>query len=207
MARRSSFDVGLDERLARVITVACVCVPGGIYNSTHVVRLQRQIEDNLAQPFKFHILMHSDKPGWWAKIDLFEPGRFEGRVLYLDLDVTVVDDLEPLANYPEPFVAIKDYIYPTLNSSVMSWDAGVADHVHTNFTPDVMDRLHGDQDWITEQMPGTQVFPEAWCVSFRKSVKKFKHVPPDAKVVVFHGAPKPWELDDSFNRLAPDSSR
>lgn len=188
-----------------MLTVACVCVPGGIYNSSHVVRLQRQVLDNLEQPFKFHVLMNSDKPGWFAKIDLFEPGRFEGRVLYLDLDVTVVGDLGEIAYYPDSppgkmhhptsFVAIKDWLRPTINSSVMSWDAGSVDHIYENFTPGVVERLAGDQDWITEQVPNAAVFPESWCVSYRKHVRMFKTVPPDARVVVFHGQPKPWDVE------------
>ena len=116
------------------------------------------------------------------------------RVLYLDLDVTVVGALDEIANYPAPFVAIKNWLRSPINSSVMAWDAGVANHVFTNFTEDVMDRLHGDQNWITEQMPHAEVFPREWCVSYRKSVRRFRAVPPGAKVVVFHGFPKPWEV-------------
>ncbi|KKM19122.1 hypothetical protein LCGC14_1658860, partial [marine sediment metagenome] len=96
--------------------------------------------------------------------------------------------------YPAPFVAIKDWLRPTINSSVMSWDAGKMDHLFTEFDESVMDRLKGDQDWITEQMPEAKTFPRDWCVSYRKSVKMFGVVPPGAKIVVFHGFPKPWEV-------------
>lgn len=179
-----------------MLTVACVLSEGPkrTYNIEHVRRLQNMVTQHLDRFYHFVCITDSPFLGWWAKISLFEPGRFRGRVLYLDLDITIVDKLNDLALYPAPFVAIKDWLRPTINSSVMSWDAGVMDHVFTNFDETVMDRLNGDQDWITEQMPHAEVFPKDWCVSYRKSVKRFRAVPPSAKIVVFHGFPKPWEV-------------
>ncbi|MCR4282381.1 MAG: hypothetical protein NUV72_05075 [Bauldia sp.] len=177
-----------------MLTVACVCVEGGVYNESHVWRLLNMVKEHLTIPFGLSLAFASELPGWWAKIDLFEPRRFKGRVLYLDLDVTITGPLDGLATYPAPFVAIRDFIRPGLNSSVMSWDAGAADHVYENFTPDVMQRLHGDQDWITEQMPNAARFPMGTCVSYRGHVVPRGRVPKSASVVVFHGSPKPWEV-------------
>lgn len=164
----------------------------------HVERLFGMVSRHLVPPFRFTCVNDSPFPGWWAKTSLFEPGRFKGRVLYLDLDVTVVGDLMPLARYPSSFVAIRDFLMPaTLNSSVMAWDAGVADHIHTVFTPDVMKRLHGDQDWITEVMPDAARFPRSWCLSYKQQVRLRGPAPKDTKVIVYHGAPKPWDLPDN----------
>ncbi len=177
-----------------MLTVACVCVPGGIYDDSHIARLKRMVRAHLGQPYKFDFISQSDKPGWWAKVDLFKPGRFTGRVLYLDLDVTVVGSLDEIAAYPDPFIAIRDYQYPlTINTSVMAWDAGYADAVFTDFTPDVMNRLHGDQNWIHEKAVVSQI-PRAWCPSYRPHIAPPGKVPADAKVIVFHGRPKPWEV-------------
>ncbi len=179
-----------------MLTVACVLSEGPkrVYNIEHVRRLQDMVSQHLDRLYHFVCITDSPFPGWWAKISLFEPGRFRGRVLYLDLDVTVVKRLDDLAFYPAPFVAIKDWLRPTINSSVMVWDAGEVDNLFTKFDESVMDRLKGDQDWITEQMPEAKTFPRDWCVSYRKSVKMFGVVPPSAKIVVFHGFPKPWEV-------------
>ena len=179
-----------------MLTVACVLSEGPkrVYNIEHVLRLQDMVAQHLNISYNFVCLNDSPFPGWWAKISLFEPGRFEGRVLYLDLDVTIVGALDEIANYPAPFVAIKDWLRPTINSSVMAWDFGVLDHVFLNLTEADMERLRGDQDWISEQMPHAEVFPRDWYVSYRKSVKMFGVVPSGAKVVVFHGFPKPWEV-------------
>lgn len=201
-----------------MLTVACVLSEGPkrTYDASHVERLMCQVDGHLSVPYRFvcltnmdvspsvpnvrqrmpaceNIPLERDWPGWFAKIELFRPGLFTGRALYLDLDVTVVSSLDQIANHPSPFVAIKDWQRPTINSSVMAWDGGVMDSPYTNFTPSVMDRLAGDQDWISEQMPNAETFPAKWCPSYRQSIRKFG-VNAETKVVVYHGFPKPWEV-------------
>lgn len=158
---------------------------------------------HLSVPFTFSCLSNVDVPdriptvtdwrGWWSKIELFRPGLFTGRVLYLDLDVTVCGDLSHLIEYRTAFAAISDYERPTLNSSVMAWDTGVADHVYQNFEPGLMEIIKGgDQTWITDQIPDAQLFPPEWCPSYKHHCRY--SVPRGAKVIVFHGKPKPWDL-------------
>lgn len=179
-----------------MLTVACVLSEGPkrVYNIEHVRRLQDMVAQHLDRLYHFVCITDSPFPGWWAKISLFEPGRFKGRILYLDLDVTIVGSLNGVALYSAPFVAIDDWLRPTINSSVMAWDADKMGRLFTEFDKPVMDRLKGDQDWITEQMPDAKTYPPHWCVSYRKHVRMFKTVPVGARVVVFHGFPKPWEV-------------
>lgn len=177
------------------MTVACVLKSGGLYDKTHVDRLDVMVRGHLSAPHRFVCVEDSPWPGWWAKVSLFEPGRFAGRVLYLDLDVTVVGDLEPLAHYPAPFAIIKDWNRPGFNSSVMAWDAGVGAGLWAYFDESAMARLPGDQDWITERMPGAAIFPKPWCVSYKRHVRPFGHVKPDTRVIVYHGLPKPWDVE------------
>jgi len=154
------------------------------------------VEDCLSLPYRFVCVDDSPFPGWWAKISLFEPGRFSGRVFYLDLDTTVVGLLDPIVLIEAPFAAIKDYQYPMIiNSSVMVWDAGVADHVFTEFNPSVMERYSGDQNWINNRIPTARRFPREWCVSYKATVKPMGRVPDNARIVVYHGEPKPWDLE------------
>ena len=149
----------------------------------------------LKQPFQFQCIKDSPFPGFWAKISLFEPGRFKGRVLYLDLDVTIKGKIDDLANHPSPFVTIQDWFRFGFNSSVMSWDAGCADHVFTDFDydRDVPNFKGGDQSWIMHKMPSAAKFPQAWCQSFKQACLDggFK---PDLRIICWHGWPKPWEL-------------
>lgn len=177
------------------LTVACVLSPGPTYNRSHVERLERMVAENMTHPYQFVCVDDSPFPGFWAKVSLFQPGRFSGRVLYLDLDVTVIGDLDDLAYYPYPFCAIRDYQYSLqINSSVMSWDAGVADCVYNDFAPEVMKRLHGDQNWIHEKLSAT-TFPKRWTPSYKANILPTGKVPTDARVIVYHGRPKPWEVN------------
>jgi hypothetical protein len=159
-----------------------------------VDRLDRQVEQHMIQPYNFVCLDDSPFPGWWAKISLFEPGRFEGRVLYLDLDVTVTGPLDDLADHPATFAIIDDWNRRGYNSSVMAWSTAAADHIFTEFDASVMGRLHGDQNWIEEIAPMAAVFPLGSVVSYKKTVARRGAVPPNAQVVVFHGFPKSWDL-------------
>lgn len=160
------------------------------------------VKTHLNQPHRFTCVNDSPYPGWWAKVSLFEPGRFKGRVLYLDLDVTVIGNLDDLANYPYPFAGIQDYGRPlVMNSSVMVWDAGYADRVFTEFSKSVMLRLPGDQEWISEKVNVT-FFPKRWCPSYKKDILKQRRIPDDARIIVYHGRPKSWDLKpDHLERL------
>ena len=153
-----------------------------------------QVKQYIHQSYLFTCITQSDKPGYWSKIDLFQPGRFKGRVLYLDLDVTVKGNLDDLADYPAPFVIVKDAFRFGFNSSVMAWDAGVADHVYTDWIKSGKPEVKGgDQSWITQVMPSAHLFPRPWIQSFKHACLK-GGFQPDLRVCIFHGWPKPWEL-------------
>ena len=178
------------------LTVACV-LSGSAYDRSHVERLAGMVKRHMVQPYRFVCLDDSPFPRWWAKVSLFGPGRFEGRVLYLDLDVTITGELDDLADFPATFAIIDDWNRPGFNSSVMAWDAGVADHLFTEFEPSVMNRLHGDQNWVEEIMPQAATFSRLLCRSYKKSIlpRLNDSLPKDCRVVVFHGRPKCWDLE------------
>lgn len=174
-----------------MLSVVCV-LSGGEYNQSHVKRLETQIAVYLKQPYNFVCIDDSPYPGFWAKISLFEPERFNGRVLYLDLDVTITGNLDEIVNYDCAFGIIKDWNLPGVNSSVMVWNSGVLDHLYTYFTPKVLDRLHGDQNWINEKMLGSIKFPKEWCLSYKKHIRPTGKIPESCKVICYHGKIKPW---------------
>lgn len=149
-------------------------------------------------------------PGWWQKVRLFapdmpwEPGD---RVVYFDLDVAITGRLEDLV---ETKGIIRDWHWPMFNSSVMVWDAGEHANIWTDFSPYLIDHHAepeiaallpkgqinaGDQHWITRCAPDWPIFPFDWCRSYRDS-----HGWPQngCKVVVFHGNPKPSDIDTGW---------
>ena len=126
-------------------------------------------------------------PGWWAKLGLF---KLKQPLIYFDLDVVITGDLTPLLEW-DGFGIIKDWWQPCFNSSVMKL-TGEEGEVWDDFTPDVMKRLHGDQDWITEVMPFGATFPREWFRSYKADFCE-EQVPAGTIACVFHGLPKPHQ--------------
>lgn len=150
-------------------------------------------------------------PSYWAKLQLFSPAmpwEAGDRIVYLDLDVCVTGRLEDLA---ERKGIAKDGGWPTYNSSVMVWDHGDHAEAWEWFSPDVMARSPGplvpadclpagtpnggDQEWLTE-IGGWDLLPAEWCVSYRWQAKAWP--PNGAKVVQFHGLPKPADIAEGW---------
>jgi len=114
--------------------------------------------------------------GYWAKMRLFDPALgWTGRVLYLDLDVLLVAPLDPILECPAPFALTADPRYGAkaidrfgrkviykFNSSVMLWTAGEQVDLFTDLTPETVERLSTDQDWIAEKYPKAVGLPRAW---------------------------------------------
>ncbi len=177
-----------------MITVACV--NQGNYlglGDLYVEAMRSMVARFMKQDHLFVCLKdEGEEKGWWAKIELFRPGRFFGRVLYLDLDTVVVGNLDELVEH-KGIIDLIDWGWKThtLCTSTMVWDAGEHEEVFTKFDSSVKKRFRGDQDWITE-LGGWAVLPAHLCRSYRyHSVVK---PPAGCAVVAMHGSPKPHEI-------------
>jgi len=164
-------------------------------------------------------MLPSDLPTWWSKIGLFRPGLLKGDVLYLDLDVVVTDSIEPFFEAYQSdktkLWTLDDFGYSlinkrsvdpntrrllggdgTVNSSVMLWrgENPAMHEVYKNFTREVMDVLHGDQNYITQQLwPGcVGLLPPGVAGSFKYSNRQ------RFPITVFHGDPKPDQVTDKW---------
>jgi hypothetical protein len=201
------------------MTVACVLV-GDKYPWVYATMLRAMVERYLLMEKEFvcitdrmvpgwwNIPSDPDLPGWWQKIHLFKPGLFQGRVLYLDLDVVVTGSLDELVEHKG---IIQDWNYDAYNSSVMCWDVGEHETIWTEYASGratlrngrMTYRAHhweraatwsGDQDYMGAVALATsdhawKRFPPEWCVSYRAHA--VSGPPVGAKVVCFHGEPKP----------------
>jgi len=189
-------------------TAVCVLRSGGIYDASHVARLQETVEP---QVDRFVCLtdmevdcdcipMITDWPSWWAKLELFH--HFSGQTLYLDLDNIVVGDLRPLFRQQYGLTMVQDFIKPNFkNSSVMSW---LGDHsaIADTFASDprrfmaeyklTVDRRIGDQAFIEDHHQGIDCFGPSDVLSYKKHCAY--GVPKGARVVQFHGQPKYTEV-------------
>lgn len=197
-----------------MITVACVLRSGGIYTAEWVRRLAAGVDRHLAQPHRFVCLSDIELqipgviripllrpwPSWWAKLNLFEPDLFTGRVLYLDLDTVLVGGIDELAGYDGEFCMLSDFYRPDRPASgIMAWQAGAGADIYAAFARDpakVIGRMHGDQEYIGALLCGRE---DRFQLRFPDQVMSYKvhcrdHVPAGARAVCFHGAPKVTDL-------------
>jgi hypothetical protein len=160
----------------------------------------------------------SSLPGWWAKVGLFKPGLSAGETLYLDLDVVIRGDIGAIRRTDDGKVwALDDFSYSltnpremgpetrrllggvgTCNSSVLYWRGDAGRRVWDAFTPGVMERLHGDQNWITQALwPHTlALFETGVACSYKYHLlHRLLEEGSTAPIVVFHGEPKAPSLE------------
>jgi hypothetical protein len=202
-----------------MIDVVCVKV-GTKYGAEYVNRLGAMVGRHLSLDHTFHCVtedprgvdanilevQETELPGWWQKLTVFKPDPWGLRnpILFFDLDVVILGSLDDFAREDSDFAIIKDFNYDCYNSSVFWLRPGAHPEVWERFTPDVMSRLPGDQNWITECVPNATLWPSEWIVSYKRSIRRRfwfnRPPPPDARVVVFHGNPKPHQVRDRFVR-------
>ena len=225
--------------------IDCACViHGSGYDWTYVERLYNMLSRQLSADIRFHVYTEHDRsvpphmikhcledwPGvsgpkksWWYKMQLFNPEHHTGNLLYLDLDVVVINTLDwVLQCDPEYFWTIRDFRYlqhtcSSMNSSMMWWNVGKYAWVWDKFDRESKDtvirRYPGDQDYLNATI--TQEHKRFWLdqhfqswrwqcqeggYDFARRKPKLPGttavVDPNASVLVFHGKPKPHEVKD-----------
>lgn len=193
-----------------MVTRVCVLRAGKEYGPQHVQWLARQVPDliclsDVAVPGVPTVPLRTGWPGWWAKLELFG-GAIDGDLLYLDLDTVVLGDLAPLEAVGRT-TALRDFYHPGLVGSGLMyiaeadksavWDVFTADPVGHMARCSKWPRW-GDQGFLQEYMPAQRwqdVLPGA-VVSYKAHCRR--GVPPGARVVCFHGKPRPWEARETW---------
>lgn len=218
-----------------------VCLKwGSKYPAEFVNRLHNMVRRNTTVPINFYCI--TDNPegldeginfrmlpdlgikGWWYKLMLFKSELFDisGTTIFLDLDVVITANIDELFTYaPGTFRIIKD-LKKGFNSSVFRLEIGSQTEVWERFWENkesIIERLHGDQDWIAEAIPlHMNEWPSEWVVSFKKqcnarakrtwgaigrillkldmfpTTKGYAQLPQGAKIVIFHGKPDPVDV-------------
>lgn len=201
-------------------TIVTVLKTGGDFEFEHVDALRRAVEvhapghdfacltddpEALLTPWSSR-LRHG-WPGWWSKIEAF---RVPGPAIYMDIDTIVRDDLSPLIAIAEtmPFTVLRDFNpkQRVMGSGLMAWSGSMA-HLFDAFIdtgPDKVmakctsPRWFGDQGFI-EMMTDAMETPRTYwqdlapgaVVSYKKHC--LHGVPDGARVICYHGQPRPWE--------------
>jgi|SRR5210317_564453 len=172
--------------------------------------LQGMVERNLSLPHEFICITESDLPGWWGKVRLFQNAK--SRNLWLDLDVVITGPLDRMVTRLDNGIRIcKNWAqsgYGGCQSSVMYWEGDNGRIISDEFDPAIAHWpprnepgiLWGDQEWITqlrdEKRIDVEYFSPVDVVSYKYHCTN--GLPKDAKVAVFHGKPKPYEVNDAW---------
>lgn len=204
--------------------VVCVKV-GDVYGSEYVNRLASMVARHSTSPHRFVCLtddpeglecewdaLETTLPGWWAKVELFNPSRFyrNERVMYFDLDTVICGNIDALFDYAGPLAMLRSFLPPSrYGSAIMGFDPAFCSHIWERFTPDVMGRLYGDQDWIAEQMDPSVATarwasvpqPDCWqdflplgTIGSYK-VHDLRESSRGYAICCFHGEPKPHQVN------------
>ena len=204
--------------------VALVLRSGGDFEPGHVETLARQIHSHLSgakiicladcevacEP----VSLRHDWPGWWAKMELYAPW-IEGDLLYVDLDTVITGDLADIAGRGKLTVLSDFYRPERMGSGLMYlphddraaiWEAWIADperHIAECTTPERWGDQGFLQDFWRERADRWQDVLPGQVVSYKVHVREPQthresgngSVPDNARVVAFHGKPRPWETD------------
>lgn len=201
---------------------------GTLYSSDYVNRLYSMVARNITGPFRF-ICLTDDPTGvrdevecfpcptvpiegpqanrGWRKLALWQPKLegVEGEVLFFDLDVVIVDNIDDLFTFDEGFCVMRNWTQPEEpigNTSVFRYTVGKHPEIWDYFVADperVLREQPNEQMYISRTIKRLMFFPDDWCRLFKvHCVPAFPmrwFVPPQlpegTRVVAFPGDPNP----------------
>lgn len=197
------------------LVVLTVYRSGGVFTPEYVTRLRDGVAANLSTPHRFVCLSDVDVPGvetippaygwpgWWSKVEIFRPDLPFGRVLYIDLSSVAVGSLDEMAAQ-SGIVITKDWYYGGPSQSVLLYDVGDFQETWLRFLDDPEGWMRrgdervppdfGDQILMNRTPVPTMRY---WQDVLPGQVVSFKvhGNPPGARLVKFHGRPKPHEVN------------
>jgi len=164
------------------------------------------------------------KQSWWYKMKLFDSAEHAGPLLYFDLDTVIVNQIDWIYQLPLSwFWTVRDFKYlwrPSyygINSSIMWWDTRTFDYVWQEFQrqnlQQIMKQHRGDQDYLAKTIKNSEVRyldsdrVKSWrweCLDGGYNFKRRNFqlssastvIPQNTDILVFHGNPKPADLQD-----------
>lgn len=210
------------------LIIASVLKTGGIYTAEYVNRLANAVKRNITIPYKFVCITDLPKdsfgenvhqtisfaqnyPKWWGKVELFRNNVFANhRVVYLDLDTLIIDNIDFLYDYTGVFAGLRDFYHMvSLGSGLMCWDGDDKrlNEIYVRFLSNAQSNMtnnpSGDQQWINaitkNYLQYIQDFFPNKILSFKKDCYKNNEIffPEHASVICFHGSPRMHELESN----------
>lgn len=204
-----------------MLTVVCVLKSGGDFDEDYVFALRECVREHLTLPHKFvcytdltikgmsiHFLTEG-LDGWFSKFEVFKE---IGPVLYLDLDTIVTGNIDLLVKgimEPGDTFWMLEAFSPRHKwaSGIMGWTGD------WNWLIPHCKRYAGlytmDQECIAATLKNAEKRPNTIKRNSHK-IYSYKHhcqdgLPKDARIVCFHGKPRPKEVSESWMRLGCSS--
>jgi hypothetical protein len=198
---------------------------GTLYSADYVNKMYEMIKRHLTLPHTFYCLTEDDtgldknikiKPlplsklqGWWYKAYAFKQNLFPDNHInfYIDLDSVITGNIDKFMTYkPTQFLGLRDLIYTkhperiAFGSGIMRWANNRFQYIWTRLELNngIADKYQGDQDYLYHYHANNiQFFPTEWSTSYKweyvDGIRK-----KDSSIIVFHGHPRPHEVDDKY---------
>lgn len=231
------------ENTSSPIDCACV-IHGTAYSWDYVDRLYSMLTRHLTRPVRLHVYTEADRivpepyvkhtltdwgisgprQSWWYKMQLFNTEQFRGPLLYFDLDVVIVENIDWIVELPIAyFWTVRDFKHLwkpenyTINSSIMWFNTAQFEYVWLDFIKtgltEIIKNYRGDQDYISAILSAgkrrffDQERIKSWrwqCLDGGYNFEKKQHLTPNTgtsithptSVLIFHGKPKPDQIQD-----------
>jgi len=153
--------------------------------------------------------------GWWQKMYLFSNDiAITDRILYFDLDTVIIGNIDRMFEFTGEFAILRDLYRARKNpnakdygSGVMAWNGGweLGHGIWSKFwtTWQANSKIGGgDQNYLMKVIPHElttywQDYIPDQVISYKAHIRDVEpkgKIPPNARVVCFHGAPRPKEV-------------
>lgn len=155
-------------------------------------------------------------PSCYRRLKIFDPKVAEElgatRILSIDLDVVITGDVSMIFDRPDPFVGWKVpgvFVPEVYNGSMFMFTPGHYSWIWETFDPvksPILAKQAGyqgsDQAWLSyclkAREPGWGKHDGVY--SYPRDVRTVMGLPAQARIVIFHGARKPWDSRHSRDR-------
>lgn len=212
-----------------------ICIKWGTkYGADYANKLYGMVARNITPPFRFvcftddttdlrpeiecqelpplDVTMPTNTLGKWPKSRLWgkQLGDVTGTVLFLDLDVIIVDSLDPFFEYGKPDDVVLSYnpsnpLERLGQTSCFRFQVGALTSLQEKFKADpqgIADKYRFEQRFVTRNVPGgVKIFPKAWVAHFRRKCRqpfplnyvKAPEIPKGARIIIFPGGLYPTD--------------
>lgn len=227
-----------------------ICIKWGTkYGAHYANKLYGMVSRNITPPFRFvcftddttdvrpeiecqelpplDVTMPTNTLGKWPKSRLWgeKLGDLTGIVLFLDLDVVIVDSLDPFFEYGKPEDVVLSYnpsnpLEKLGQTSCFRFQVGTLVSLQEKFKADpqgIADKYRFEQRFVTRNVPGgVKIFPKAWVAHFRRKCRqpfplnyvKPPKIPKGARIVIFPGGLYPTNaIEGRYDKKSANNAK